>query len=68
MKITNWKLNYDNKRIAPLPFFHGCMMIPAFTPEMDCDQTAIGLPVTSVVPLIAKAFWQNVYVLLPFWG
>jgi hypothetical protein len=30
----------------------------AFIPEIDCDQTAIGLPtVMSAVFLIAKQFW-----------
>jgi hypothetical protein len=30
----------------------------AFAPELDCDQTAMGLPsVTSAVLLIAKSFW-----------
>jgi hypothetical protein len=33
-------------------------MITALTDEMDCDQTAMGLPsVTSAVFLIAKLFW-----------
>jgi hypothetical protein len=32
--------------------------LTSLTPEMDCDQTAIGLPlVTSAVFLIAKQFW-----------
>jgi hypothetical protein len=30
----------------------------AFTPEIGCDQTAMGLPpVTSAVLLMAKLFW-----------
>jgi hypothetical protein len=30
----------------------------AFVPEIDCDQTAMGLPpVTSAIFLIAKTFW-----------
>jgi hypothetical protein len=33
------------KRIAPLSIFHGCRKgLIAFTPEIDCDQTAMGLP------------------------
>jgi hypothetical protein len=50
----------QNKRIAPLSFFHGCRnkatkVLIAFTPEIDCDQTAMDLPpVTSAVLLIAK--------------
>jgi hypothetical protein len=36
----------DNKRIAPLSFCHGCRKkaakgLIAFTPEIDCDQTAV---------------------------
>jgi hypothetical protein len=35
----------------------------ALTPEIDCDQTAIGLPpVTSAVFLIAQVLWYNVGV------
>jgi hypothetical protein len=34
--------------------------VTAFTPEIDCDQAAMGLPpVTSAVFLIAKQFLQN---------
>jgi hypothetical protein len=49
----------QNKRIAPLSFFHGCrkrrLKDEALTHEVDCDQTAMGLPpVTSAVLLIAK--------------
>jgi hypothetical protein len=48
----------QNKRIAPLSFFHGCRKrrgLIAFALEIDYDQTAIGLPpVTSAVLLIAK--------------
>jgi hypothetical protein len=49
----------QKKRIAPLPFFHGCrkrqLNEKALTPEMDCNLTAMGLPpVTSAVVLIAK--------------
>jgi hypothetical protein len=44
----------QNKRIAPLSFFHGCpkttIGLIAFIPEVDCDQMAMGLPaVTSAV-------------------
>jgi hypothetical protein len=32
--------------------------LTAFPPEIDCNQTAMGLPpVTSEVFLIAKSFW-----------
>jgi hypothetical protein len=35
----------------------------AFTPEIDSDQTVMGLsPVTSAVFLIVKKFWSNVGV------
>jgi hypothetical protein len=50
----------DNKRIAALPFSHGCpkMRLIALTPEIDYDQTAVGSPpVKTVVFLIAKSFW-----------
>jgi hypothetical protein len=53
----------QNKRIAPLSFLHGCRKkatkgLTVLTPEIDCDQTAIGLPpVTSSVFLIADQFW-----------
>jgi hypothetical protein len=46
--------------IAPLSLFHGCRKkcakgLAALTPEIDCDQTAMGLtPVTSAVFLTAK--------------
>jgi hypothetical protein len=49
----------QNKRIVPLSFFHGCRKMVTkglivFTPEIDCDQMAMGLrPVTSAVLLIA---------------
>jgi hypothetical protein len=40
----------QNKRIAPLSYFHECHNmrqatkgLTALTPEIDCDQTAIGL-------------------------
>jgi hypothetical protein len=63
----------QNKRIAPLPFFHRCRKIlTELTPEIDCDQTAMDLPpTTSAVFLIAKyyflfvvakSFWLNVGV------
>jgi hypothetical protein len=46
----------QNKRIAPLSLFRGCRKrVIAFTPQIDCDQTAMGLPpITSAVLLIAK--------------
>jgi hypothetical protein len=48
----------QNKRIAPLSFFHGCQAtkgLIALTPEVNCDQTAMGFPPsTSAVFLIAK--------------
>jgi hypothetical protein len=31
--------------------------LPILTPEMDCDQMALGLPVTSAVFLVVKTFW-----------
>jgi hypothetical protein len=35
----------------------------ALTPEIDCDQTAMGLPpITSAAFIIAKSFWKNVGV------
>jgi hypothetical protein len=34
--------------------------ITAFTPEINCDETAIGLP--PAVFLIAEQFWENVGV------
>jgi hypothetical protein len=43
----------QNKREAALPFFHGCHKgeeLIALKLEIDCDQTAMGLPpVTSAV-------------------
>jgi hypothetical protein len=56
----------ENKRIAPLSFFHGYRKRQqndkelgiAITPEIGCDQTAMRLPpITSAVFLIAKCFW-----------
>jgi hypothetical protein len=49
----------QNKRIAPLFLYmdveKATKGLIAFTPEIDCDQTAMGLsPVTSAVLLIAK--------------
>jgi hypothetical protein len=47
----------QNKRIAPLSFFHGCRTkgLTAITPEIDYDQTAMDLPpVAPAVFLIAK--------------
>jgi hypothetical protein len=46
----------QNKRIAPLPFFHCRKRLIAFIPEID-DQRATGLPpVTSVTFLIANMY------------
>jgi hypothetical protein len=51
----------QKKRKAPLPFFHGSWekatkRLTALPPEIDCDQTAMGLPpVTSPIFHIAKA-------------
>jgi hypothetical protein len=43
----------QNKRIAPLSFFHGCRKVPL--PKIDCGQTTMGLsPITSAVLLITK--------------
>jgi hypothetical protein len=37
--------------------------LKALPPEVDCVQTAMGLPlVTSAIFLIAKSFWYNVDV------
>jgi hypothetical protein len=48
----------QNKRIVPLSSMDvvkGYEALIAFAPEIDCDQTALGLPpVTSAVLLIAK--------------
>jgi hypothetical protein len=46
----------QNKRIAPLFFFHGCRKRRLKdVSEIDCDQTAMGLsPITSAVLLIVK--------------
>jgi hypothetical protein len=49
----------QNKRIALLSFFYGCRKaikeLIALTPEIDSDQTAMGLPpVTSAVILITN--------------
>jgi hypothetical protein len=46
----------QNKSIASLPLFHGCRKgFIALTPEIEYNQTAMGLPlVMSVVFFIAK--------------
>jgi hypothetical protein len=51
----------QNKRFAPLSFYHGCRKrVTTLTTEMDCDQTAMGLLlVTSTVFFIVKSFWYN---------
>jgi hypothetical protein len=61
-------LGYQDRRIPPLPFFHGCHTkgLIAITPEIDCNKTAMGLPpVTSAVFLIANfgktwVSWRNI--------
>jgi hypothetical protein len=55
------------KRIAPLPSpwmaLKTTKELIALTPEMDCDQMAIGLPTAkSASYFIAKSFWYNVGV------
>jgi hypothetical protein len=50
----------QNIRIAPLFFLHGCLRrlktngLIGLTPEIDCDQTAMGLPPVTSVSLIAN--------------
>jgi hypothetical protein len=47
----------ENKRMAPLLFSMDDVKDDVVKHEIDCDQTAMGLPpVTSVIFLIAKLF------------
>jgi hypothetical protein len=51
----------QKNRMESLPFLQGCHKSEgptALTPEIDCDQTAMGLPaVMSAVFLLDKSFW-----------
>jgi hypothetical protein len=54
--LETFSVSGQTKRIAPLSFFHGCTKgLQELIPGIDCDQTAMGLPlVTSAVFLTAK--------------
>jgi hypothetical protein len=48
----------NNVSLSRKDFVKAIKVLTALTPEMDCDQMAMGLPpITSAVSLIGKSFW-----------